>query len=152
MCLRVNTCCCTNLRTGGLIIAWSNWILVVLIFGAWFFKDELPSILNPLWYDFIASILLPYGIYKNIRPPMLCWLITKAVFLVVLVIVLGQQLLEAPFSTAGEVFETIISVLLGGAFYGLMVYCWIVMFSLYLEIRAIANRPPTASQMMVEGV
>ncbi|XP_055858800.1 uncharacterized protein LOC129921136 [Episyrphus balteatus] len=152
--LRVNKCCCMNLRTAGWVISSLNMFISFIVFCASLTDTfKVTSRLgNPFVYDVICSVLLLIGIYKNINKLIMCWLVVRGIEIIVAIPILAHVLYKEPFSTVSLPILTLLQVIIGAIVCGLMAWCWIVIFSLYQEIRDTINKPPSRIQNIVTGV
>ncbi|XP_055858795.1 uncharacterized protein LOC129921132 [Episyrphus balteatus] len=163
--LKVNKCCCMNLRTAGLLIAWLHLLIIIIVsctvINRIIFLDKNPppppkfavfrpivsaitrEIINLVIYLFNATLtsLLLFGIYKKKHLMMLPYIILNGLSVLLMVPYLGQLFITALYSDNSDIFEIIMGALLCAALFGLMAYCWIVIYSLYHKIRDSINKP-----------
>ncbi|XP_055858796.1 uncharacterized protein LOC129921133 [Episyrphus balteatus] len=162
--LRVNKCCCMNLRTAGLFITWLNLIIIIIgsfvIIDRIIFLDNNPPpprdyVFRPIvsslaleiftlvmyLFNAVVTALSLHGIYKNKHVMMLPYIILSGLGLIVTVPYLALIFIAAPYSNGPQIIGTIIAALLCAVMLGLMAWCWIVIYSLYHKIRDSVNKP-----------
>ncbi|XP_055919314.1 uncharacterized protein LOC129951256 [Eupeodes corollae] len=162
--VRVEGCCCCNLRTGGLVIGWLCIVFLVLGFIGTI-KDIIDDTsinrdslnrnsderqrhriftLIVTSIDILVNGLLINGIIKKKQNRLLPWLIVRGISLLIIIpaglfVIFLTKLLTSP----GIFVVTAIF----GVFIGLWIWAWIVIFSLYHEIRDAKLRPPQHMSM-----
>ncbi|XP_055858777.1 uncharacterized protein LOC129921117 [Episyrphus balteatus] len=168
--LRVNNCCCVSLRYGGLAIGWLGLVvfaIIIVITAKWiilFDPHEIPDnitdsdtyspsktldgeIIRLIIYIFDAFVsgMLIFGIIKE-KPYMLTpWLLLRGCGLLLLIpgsiIVFILALMTAKLDAIIVTFITLL-------FTGLFIWLWIIIYSLFQEIRdKVENRPVQIVQL-----
>ncbi|XP_055858788.1 uncharacterized protein LOC129921125 [Episyrphus balteatus] len=160
--LKVSGCCCMNLRGAGYAHGWLGLLILTLLIGSTIkriylfdpekvqlfknddFRPEVTRSLNGeiislamLLFDALVSILLIGGLLQNKHIMLLPWLILRGIGLIITIPLVLLLLLFASLSSDSD---EIVAALFAVFITCLFVWSWIVIYSLFQEIRSIKEK------------